>query len=94
MGHSLKDDGANREGAVRRKIRSANRGGRDRHLGSADGDDEPKRAHGVGEGRPPWLSALPVDGGVLVDRIGIGDLEMGWNDLADREGQGNLIAEA
>ena len=80
--------------AVRRKIFSANWGGRDRHLGSADRDDKPKRAHGVGEGRPPWLSAFPVDGGVLLDCIGIGDLEMGWNDLADREGQGNPIAEA
>src|SRR3984885_8666599 len=80
--------------AVRRKICSANWGRRDGHLGPADGDDEPKRAHGVGEGSPPWLSTLPVDGGVLLDRIGIGDLEMGRNDLADREGQRNPIAEA
>jgi hypothetical protein len=75
------------------KIRSANWGGGDRHLGSADGDDKPKRAHGVGEGRPPWLSALPVNGSVLLDRIGKGDLEMGWNDLAHRERQRNLVAK-
>ncbi len=68
--------------------------GRDRHLGSADGDDESSGAHGAGEGRPPWLSAFPVDGSILLDRIGIGDLEIGWNDLADREAQGNLVAEA
>ena len=60
--------------------------GRDRHLGPTDRDDKPKRANGVGEGRPPWLSAFPVDGGVLSDCIGVGDLEMVRNDLADGEG--------
>ena len=67
VGHGTASRTIARTGSeVRRQIRSANWGGRDRHFGSADGDDEPKRAHGVGEGRPPWLSALPVDGGVLV----------------------------
>ena len=65
---------------------SASWGGRDRHLGPTDRDDKPKRADGVGEGRPPWLSAFPVDGGVLSDCIGVGDLEMVRNDLADGEG--------
>src|ERR1700722_15978362 len=68
------------------EVFSASWGGRDRHLGSFDRDDKPKRADGVGEGRPPWFSAFPVDGGVLFDCIGVGDLEMVWNDLADGEG--------
>ena len=39
------------------------------------------------------FAALPVDRGVLLDRIGKGDLEMGWNDLAHRERQRNLVAK-
>jgi hypothetical protein len=68
--------------------------GQDGHLGSAHGDGEAKWAHGVGQGRAPGLSALPVDGCVLVNPIRLSDLKMAWNDLADGESQGNLVAEA
>ena len=68
--------------------------GQDGHLGSSDSDGEAEWAHGVGEGRAPRLSALPVDGGVLINPIRISDLEIARNNLADGEGQRNLVAEA
>ena len=40
------------------------------------------------------MATLPVDGGILLDSIGKGDPEIGWNDLANRELKGTWWPEA